>query len=325
MTNDEPLVSIVTPVYNGAEYLAECIESVLAQTYQNWEYVIVDNRSTDRTAELASHYAKLDPRITVHSNDSFLPVMENWNHSLTRIDPLSKYTKMVHADDLLMPDCIRSMVDVAERNPSAGIVGAYRIDGERVNLDALPYPTELVPGTEMCRQRLLGGPDMFGSPTSILLRSNLIKARDNFYDPDNLHADTDVCFDLLRSADFGFVNQVLTYTRRHNESVTSFAKTIDTYKTGQFVRLLKYGPFYLSKNEYQARLKKVENSYYRFLGARLLSNFLKSKYRKRRAEFWSYHKSALSNVNYSIRSWRLLAGTIIASYNKALKMMVRSS
>ena len=47
--NDEPLVSVVTPVYNGDKYLADCVESVLKQTYQNWEYVIVNNCSTDRT------------------------------------------------------------------------------------------------------------------------------------------------------------------------------------------------------------------------------------------------------------------------------------
>ena len=59
----QPLVSIVTPVYNEAEYLAECIESVLAQSYQNWEYTIVDNCSKDGSAEIARHYAGKDRRI----------------------------------------------------------------------------------------------------------------------------------------------------------------------------------------------------------------------------------------------------------------------
>ena len=67
-----PLVSVVTPVYNGAAYLSECIESVLAQTYTNWEYIIVNNCSTDRTRDIASHYAQQDTRIRLHNNDDFL-------------------------------------------------------------------------------------------------------------------------------------------------------------------------------------------------------------------------------------------------------------
>ena len=55
--SQQPLVSVITPVYNGEEFLPECIESVLAQTYQNWDYTIVNNRSTDRTLEIAKSYA----------------------------------------------------------------------------------------------------------------------------------------------------------------------------------------------------------------------------------------------------------------------------
>ena len=64
-----PLVSVVTPVYNGAEFLVEFIESVLRQTYEDWEYVIVDNRSTDRTLEIAQSFEARDPRIRVVAAD----------------------------------------------------------------------------------------------------------------------------------------------------------------------------------------------------------------------------------------------------------------
>ena len=60
-----PLVSVVTPVHNGEAFLRECIESVLAQTYSHWEYIIVDNCSTDRTLEIASEYAIKDTRIKI--------------------------------------------------------------------------------------------------------------------------------------------------------------------------------------------------------------------------------------------------------------------
>ena len=73
---------VVTPVYNGERFLHESIESVLQQTYDEWRYVIVDNRSTDRTAEIAADYAARDGRISLSQNREFLPIMANWNHAL---------------------------------------------------------------------------------------------------------------------------------------------------------------------------------------------------------------------------------------------------
>ena len=67
-TGRSPLVSVVTPVYNGERFLRECIESVLAQTYQHWDYTIVDNSSTDQTSEIAREYAARDSRIRVLRN-----------------------------------------------------------------------------------------------------------------------------------------------------------------------------------------------------------------------------------------------------------------
>jgi len=71
-----PLVSVVTPVYNYDQHLAECIESVLAQTYKNWEFVIVSSRSMDRSGDIAEHYAQKDARIRVHHKTGFVPCRE---------------------------------------------------------------------------------------------------------------------------------------------------------------------------------------------------------------------------------------------------------
>ena len=75
-TVEQPLVSILTPVYNGADYLAECIESVLQQTYQNYEYIIVNNCSTDGTLQIALDYALKDKRIRVLNNEKFVGVID---------------------------------------------------------------------------------------------------------------------------------------------------------------------------------------------------------------------------------------------------------
>ncbi len=128
-TEYRPLVSIVTPVYNGETYLTECIESVLSQTYQNWEYIILNNNSRDRTLEIAEEYRRRDSRIRIYSNDTLLPIIANHNKAFSLISAESKYCKVVSADDWLFPECLQRMVGLAEENPSVGIVGAYQLSG----------------------------------------------------------------------------------------------------------------------------------------------------------------------------------------------------
>lgn len=298
----EPLVSVVTPVYNTEKYLAECIESILAQTYQNWEYIIVNNCSKDRSLEIAQSYAQQDARIRVHNNTQFLNQMQNWNHALRQISAESKYCKVVHADDWLFPECLSRMVEVAEANPSVGMVGAYRLDETEVNLAGLPYPSPVTAGREICRLSFLAGLYVFGSPTSLLIRSDLVRSRDPFYNEANIHADKEVCFDLLQSSDFGFVHQVLTYTRRHNEATTTFTRRFNTYRLGGLTILKKYGPLYLEPAEYEQCLKQKIESHYRFLGRQLLE--LKDK------EFWNYHQNELNALGYPFRWTRVIKAAL---------------
>src|SRR5262245_55814999 len=109
-----PLVSVITPVHNGAEYLAECIASVLRQTYTHWELLVVDNKSTDATTEVAEEAAQGDPRVQVRREEEFLGVYGSHNRALRAMSPAARYVKFVHADDWLFPECLERMVAVAE-------------------------------------------------------------------------------------------------------------------------------------------------------------------------------------------------------------------
>ncbi len=308
-TSGRPLVSIVTPVYNGARYLSQCIESVLAQTYQEWEYVIVNNCSTDATLAIAERYAERDPRIRVVSNERFVDVLANHNIALRLIAGDSKYCKVVHADDWLFPDCLRQMVELAEAHPSVGIVGAYRLDDTRVGCDGLPYPSTVVRGPVLGRMRLLGGPGVFGSLTSILIRSDQVRRRRSFLDESDFHSDTSVCYEILKESDFGFVHQVLTFTRRHAAAQTSRAEALNTYQAGQLRRLLTYGPTFLNREEYERRREEVLREYYRFLGRRLLE--------PQPREAWSYHRQALEAMGHPIR-WRSMAWALLPYWPRVL-------
>lgn len=295
-----PLVSVVTPVYNGEAYLIECIESVLLQTYENWEYIIINNCSDDNTLNIAESYAKKDDRIHIYTNDKLLPIMENWNSALQKISSDSKYCKVVHADDWLFPECLDKMVEVAEKHPSVGLVGSYGLWNSKVVCDGLPYPTEFIEGRELCKMTLLGRINLFWSPSSLLIRSDIIRGRVNYYNEPDIHADVQACYEVLESNDFGFVHQVLTYIRKHEQSVTSVAATpLNLYVYTNFDLLKNYGPRYLTNDEYQARVKNRLNNYYIFLS--------RSVFEFRDADFWKYHKNNLKNLGFSLSYLKLVA------------------
>jgi glycosyltransferase involved in cell wall biosynthesis len=267
----EPIVSVLTPVYNGAKYLAECIESVLAQTYPSFEYLIADNASSDDSLAIARAYEDRDRRVRVVAYDEHLSNHHaHWNRTLRLLGPQAAYVKVVHADDWLFGQCLELMVDIAERYSSVGLVGAYRLDEDRVNLDGLPPSTTVVAGRDAARSFLLGGPlpFLFGSPTSLLIRADLVRKRDRFYNESNFHADNEACLDVLSEADFGFVHQVLTYTRRHNEAVTSRTRRLGTFLPSDLDVLQRWGHVFLSQDEYDRKLVVRLLAYAAFLATR---------------------------------------------------------
>jgi glycosyltransferase involved in cell wall biosynthesis len=265
-TSPAPLVSIVTPVYNGEEFLAPCIESVLAQTYANWEYLIIDNQSKDRSLEIAREYARRDSRVRVLTTPSFYQRgIDSWNNALRQMSPAAKYCKIVHADDWIFPECVEKMVRVAEAHPSVGIVGSYRLCNRTLDCDGLPYPSPVVSGVEVCRGYLLGQLFVFGSPTTTLLRSDLVRARENFYllytDTESYEylTDMEVCLYALQNSDFGFVHEVLSFTRLHETSITSeLWRTGQTHTIPEFLHMLRhYGPVFLTPEECEARASSL--------------------------------------------------------------------
>ena len=289
-----PLVSVVTPAYNEEKLLSECIESVLAQTYTNWEYTIVDNCSTDATGEVAQRYAAKDARIRVVRNDACIPAVKNFNLALRQVSPASKYCKMVLADDIIFPECLARMVGLMEEHPSIGVTSAYGISSRWVLWGGLAWPQEFFSGRDVCRQRLLGGPYVFGSQTSVLYRSQLVRSRDPFYNEASMHPDSEACFDLLKESDFGFVFQVLTFSRDDRPGgMLSRAWDLNTAAAGALHELVTYGPFYLEPAEYNSCLKTTVEKYYDFLVTGLIE--------RRDKEFWEYHKKKLaaSGVGFS--------------------------
>lgn len=299
-----PLVSVVTPFFNTDRYLGECIESVLHQTYDRFEYLLVDNKSTDGSRRIAEEYAARDPRIRVIENDAFVDQLTNYNGALARIDAASRYVKVAQADDVLFPDCIRRMVELAESAPSVGLVSSYSLRGEALSGEGIPYDVSILPGHEAIRRMLLERRYWTGSPTTVLYRADLVRARGHFYTPGHTFHDTEAAFDILLRHDFGFVHQVLSFARVDDDSISAELKSKYHWLRSYFLIMAeRYGRQVFSDEEFERLQADLSREYHRFLGARAL--------RLPGAAFWHYHRRDLATVGRSVSMPAVFSGAVL--------------
>ncbi|HVS67301.1 MAG TPA: glycosyltransferase family 2 protein [Mycobacteriales bacterium] len=113
-----PKVSIGMPVYNGEQFLSRSIESLLEQTFADFELVISDNGSTDQSPELIRKYAAMDSRIRYELNDVNRGAAWNYNHVRELAHPHARYVKWAAADDEHLPDYLSRTVAILEQDPT---------------------------------------------------------------------------------------------------------------------------------------------------------------------------------------------------------------
>lgn len=289
-----PLVSVVTPFYNTAHYLAECIESVLGQNFSDFEYILADNCSTDGSAEIAESYARRDRRIHLIRYSAFLPQLENYNRALSEISNASRYCKIVQADDTIFPECLKLMVQTFEQSESIGLVGSYRLSGTFVEGSGYPFPMPVFSGGECGRLYLRTGTYFFGSQSTVMYRSSLVRVPQPFFDPSVPCADLKKCLEILGRWDFGFVHQVLSFSRPDsgNQSVTSARRSFQPFASDRYLMVQQFAPLFLEAGE-AARLRRLsKRSYYRLLAHEVFG--------VPRAAFWQYHRRALRTIGEAL-------------------------
>ncbi len=294
---NEPFVSVVTPVYNGGAYLDECVESVLSQTYRNFEYVIADNHSTDETAAIAARYAASDERVRIVRPERHLSQTGNFNFTASCAAETAAYLKTVHADDALLPDCLERMVAIGERHPNVGVIGSRRYIGEdRIDLAGIPPNVEFVPGRWLIRAQMLGAPYTTGAPTSTMIRSSVIRDRVPLYDPSYEHNDDALMYSLLRDVDFGYDPGPLTRTRLHADSRTSWVSRVGTWTPDHLRMVLDFATDILSPAELDGVAGELEGKY-----ERTLLKWTVNLKLVRDREVFQYHRATLRAIAESSR------------------------
>ena len=137
-----PLVSVITPVYNREKYLVKCIESILKQTYSNFEFLIVDDKSSDNTLEIIKNYQSIDSRIKILENDKNLGATVSFNRGLDVCQ--GKYVARMDSDDISLPDRFLKQVDIFESWHELEVLGtgAILIDCNEKEIGRRQFPSD---------------------------------------------------------------------------------------------------------------------------------------------------------------------------------------
>jgi glycosyltransferase involved in cell wall biosynthesis len=136
-----PKLSIGLPVYNGENYLAEALESILSQTFSDFEVIISDNASTDRTEEMCKQYAQQDNRIRYYRNPKNVGIARNYNITYELSSKSAELFKWAAHDDVLLPEYLASCIDVLEKEPSVVCVHTFtqKIDQHGIVKENYPH------------------------------------------------------------------------------------------------------------------------------------------------------------------------------------------
>ena len=123
MSMDSPKVSVIMSVYNGEKYLKEAINSILNQTFKDYEFIIVNDASTDKSIKILEEYAKKDNRIGLIHNEKNIGLTRSLNKAIKSAN--GAYIARQDADDISLPPRLEEEVNFLDKHPTVGLVGSY--------------------------------------------------------------------------------------------------------------------------------------------------------------------------------------------------------
>lgn len=219
----EPLISVCIPCYNSEKYIAQTIQSVLDQSIQNWELIIVDNHSTDGTVKVVESFT--DPRIRLVINIRNYGAPGNFNLATQYTRGI--YTKLLCADDLLYPTCLEEQATIFQEYDNHGIrlslVCSKRdfIDdhGEKLfSGKGFNSAGGRIDSTRAIKQIVRSGTNPIGEPASVLFRSDHFHKVGGFNENSAYMIDLDLWCRLLNLGDLYFIPKSLSAFRIASKS-----------------------------------------------------------------------------------------------------------
>ena len=214
------LVSICIPVYNGAKTIKMTIDSVLEQSYSDFELIIVDNCSTDETVDIVKSYT--DERIKLFCNDSNLGMAGNWNKCLEYVQ--GEYLQYLCADDTIFSECIKEKVSMMNREEDIILVtsASYLInDKDTVLMERHFHHGDCLLNGKKMAKRSFYTRNLFGEPSNILCRSNAIVDKEKFAMNTCYATDWDMWMRLASKGKVAYIDKILMQYRVSTSNETS--------------------------------------------------------------------------------------------------------
>ena len=245
------LITVLLPVYNGEAYLGDAIDSILEQTYSNFELLIINDGSTDATEKIIQRYT--DPRIRYIKNERNIKLIETLNKGIELV--YGEYIARMDADDISLPERLQRQFDFMESNAEIAVCGTdYQILGSE---DIYQNPGQ---HHEIMVALLQGS--AIAHPTA-MFRTEEIKKHAYFYDPAFLHAeDYELWYRIGQQSKLANINEVLLLYRKHDNSIGSFYSVVQQ-ETDLKIKRIQYEFIlsrYLSEVEENAFLQINSNN-----------------------------------------------------------------
>ena len=212
----KPLVSVLVPVFNGEPYVSECLDSILAQDFTDYELLIGDNGSTDGTPDVLRRYAERDGRIRWWQNPKNLGMGGNFNACLR--EARGEFVKyMMHDDFLLGPAALGRMVAALQADPSVSLAGSATqlVDAQSRPIELRDHfrNTGVRDGRQLIAECLKRNLNLIGEPSVVLFRRR--QAERGFDERYRQILDLELWFRLLEQGRFAYVAEPLCAFRQH--------------------------------------------------------------------------------------------------------------
>jgi glycosyltransferase involved in cell wall biosynthesis len=261
-----PKISVCMPVFNGEKFLQQAIESILTQSYGNFELIIADDCSTDESRSIINSFASRDKRIRTIFNERNIGLFPNYNQCLEAAS--GQLIKLFAQDDLLHKECLSKCIAAFRAHPEVVLVSVKRvcIDAEGSTVNEAPISpgeylseTQNVLGRTVMEESLPSLVNFIGEPSTVMFHAS---ATDEGFDVRYHHlGDLEFWFRILQSGRYTFVNETLCSFRVHESSTTSLNQKMLLHGLDLFRLAKQYGSFAsdggLSNTEFEDTLLQV--------------------------------------------------------------------